>query len=93
MTIFDSIKDKNIDEFAEWMEEYCSFDDAPWWSWWDENYCNKCDSVMVYVSDWDRNVEFAHCELNGNCRFFQEMKDVPNTKHIIKMWLESKHKE
>lgn len=88
MKVFDSIKNKNIDEFVEWLCEHCNFDYAPWWKWWDENYCSKCEPV-VFSDDEGDEKEFAHCEHYGNCRFFEEMKEVPDHKQIIKMWLES----
>lgn len=89
MTIFENFKNKNIDELADWFHEYCSFDDAPWWRWWDEKYCKKCEPKTVYVEAFDRECECAWCELNSNCRFFLDMDDIPDEKQIIKMWLES----
>ena len=88
MKVFDNIKNKNIDEFAEWLDEHCHFDYAPWWKWWDENYCGKCESI-VFTDDEDYKKEFAYCEHYGNCRFFNEMEKIPDNKQIIKMWLES----
>lgn len=91
MTVFDKIKNKNIDEFAEWLDEYCVCDTAPWWKWWDENYCKKCEPINIETT----NVfgyeigECAYCEVNGNCEFFKDMEEIPNSKQIIKMWLES----
>lgn len=29
MTVFEKIKSMNIDEFAEWFDEYCAHDDDP----------------------------------------------------------------
>ena len=89
MTVFENLKAKNIDELVDWLYEYCDFDSAPWWKWWDENYCSKCESVISRISEIGRDVEFAWCELHDKCRFFSEMDDIPDTKQIIKMWLES----
>ncbi len=48
MTIFETIKNKSIDEFVEWLSENCrDFDNAPWWNFFDENYCKKCEGIMV----------------------------------------------
>lgn len=88
MTVFESIKNKNIDKLAEWLDEHCNFDFAPWWRFWDENYCNKCESV-IFSDDEGGKMEFAYCEHYGNCRFFKEMADTPDNKQTIKMWLES----
>ena len=84
MTVFEKFKSKNIDELAEWLDEYCMFDDAPWIHWWDKNYCNNCDGI------WDDINCYAWCELNDDkCKFFQDMDYMPDNKQIIKMWLES----
>lgn len=89
MTVFENIAIKNIDEFAEWLNEFCDFDSAPWWKWYDENYCKICEAI-VDTDDEGNEKEYAYCELYGNCRFFKDMMGIPDNKHIIKMWLESK---
>lgn len=89
MTVFENFKNKNIDELVEWISEHWSFDGAPYWKHWDENYCNKCEPETAYVKEFDRECECAWCEINGNCKFFSDMNDIPDEKQIIKMWLES----
>lgn len=89
MTVFDNIKNKNIDEFAEWLDEHCNFDDALHWQWWDENYCGKCEPIETRTNVFGCPLDRAYCEISGNCRFFQDMKDIPDSKQVIKMWLES----
>ena len=88
MTIFETLKTKNIDELAKWLDKHYSFDEAPYWRWWDTNYCNKCEAV-VFTDDEGYETDYAYCEHYGNCRFFKEMEDIPDNKQIIKMWLES----
>lgn len=88
MTIFDGFKSMNIDEFAEWMNKYWDSDNAPWWGWWDEKYCQNCEPEIGHYENCDRDMEFGWCELHGKCRFFQEMDDIPDSKQTIKMWLE-----
>lgn len=92
MTVFESIKTKNIDELVDWFNEHCDFDSAPWWKWWDKNYCNNCKSEVGHISEIGREMEFAWCELHDNCKFFKDMDNIPNTKQIIKMWLMSEIK-
>ena len=89
MTQFENIKSKNIDEFAEWLDKYGAYDDSSWMKWWDDNYCDKCESETAYVQEFDKVCECAWCELNGKCKYFQELDDIPDSKQIIKMWLES----
>lgn len=92
MTVFDSIKNKNIDELAEWIDEHCNFDDALHWKYWDENYCNKCEPITAGTNVLGYPLKYAPCEISGNCKFFKDAKDIPNSKQIIKMWLESEEK-
>lgn len=93
MIVFDSFKNKDIDELVEWLDEYCYFDRAPWLDWWDKNYCNNCDVEISYVSETNDELECAWCELNHRCKFFDEMDDIPDDKQIIKMWLLSEVEE
>lgn len=88
MTVFDNITNKNIDELAEWLSEHCNFDSAPWWKYFDENYCNRCEAEVV-VDDDGYEKDYGYCELHNNCRFFKEMEFIPDNKQTIKMWLES----
>lgn len=91
MTILEDFKNKNIDELVDWFDKHFTFDDAPWWIWWDKNYCSKCISEM-FIDDNGDKTNFAYCEVNGNCKFFKELDDIPDNKSIIKMWLESELK-
>jgi len=94
MTVFEKLKTKDIDELAEWLDKNCYFDNSPWVRYWDKNYCKNCESIsgngfclgMEHFCGWH---EFAYCEVHGNCRYFQDMEDVPDCKMIIKLWLES----
>lgn len=89
MTVFDNIKNKNIDEFAEWLDKCGVFEDSPWHKYWNENYCHKCEPEIGRILGTDRDTEFAWCELHNKCKFFKDMEDIPDNKQIIKMWLES----
>lgn len=90
MTIFEHIKSKNIEELSKWLDEYGMYDGAPWSYWFDKSYCSKCESVIA-PSPYSCNInsEYAWCELNNKCRYFEEMSHIPNNEQIIKMWLES----
>lgn len=93
MTVFENIKAMDIDEFAEWYEENCMHDDDPSIKWWDDTYCKNCEPIIGYVKGhYDRKMEFCQCEIYGNCRFFQDMDDIPDCKQMIKLWLESESK-
>lgn len=89
MNNFDNFKSMNIDELVEWLDEYGNFEESPWMNWFNDTYCNnvKCPTEKAYVKDYGREMKFGWCELNGNCKFFPEFKDIPSNKEIIKMWL------
>lgn len=91
MNNFDIIKSKNIDELVEWLDEYMMVDNTPWYLWFDKNYCSKCPSEVVYYES-DRGkipIECAWCELEHKCKFLPELDKEPDSKQIIKMWLET----
>lgn len=90
MTVFENMKAKNIDELAEWLDEYGATDGSPWHDWFENKYCNHCEPIFVKGDDFYRDMEYGWCELNcDKCKFFQDMKEIPWGKQLIKMWLES----
>ena len=93
MKVFDKFKSKNIDELAAWLDKYCNFEYAPWITWWEDNYCNNCPTEIGKYEDSDREIEFCWCELHDKCKFFPDMDSTPDSKQVIKMWLESEIEE
>ena len=89
MKKFDEIKSKNIDEFAEWLDEYGAFDGSPWIEYFNEKYCNKCDPEIVNLVSTDDEMEFSYCEIHNKCRFFPDIEGTPDGKQTVKLWLES----
>ena len=89
MNNYEKLRSLSIDSFAEWLDTNGMWDNSPWSKWFDSKYCQQCESVKAYVPDWDRECEFAWCELEHKCKFFQNMGDVPDSKEIIKLWLEA----
>jgi hypothetical protein len=45
------------------------------------------------VLGFDRECEFAWCEINDKCIAFPELGEMPSDKEIIKLWLESEVEE
>ena len=93
MTNLERIKSMNVDELSNWLNLWDTWEGSPWENWWNENYCSKCKSVMVQVKDSDLKIPCGWCEVNGKCKYFQELDDIPSIKQITKMWLESKRDE
>lgn len=91
MSNFEKLKQMSVDELAKWLDKYLAFDDAPQTLWFAKNYCNKCDHVE---GQWKgtfgtHKCEFAYCELEHKCRYFQDMDEVPDGVEVVKLWLEA----
>ena len=104
MTKFESIKSKNIDEFAEWLDKHGQYEGSAWCEWFDKNYCQKCEMITISrkeyarivgwnCSDYYGDIECGYCEVHKKCRFFEDMDKVPDNTEIIKMWLETEAKD
>ena len=93
MKVFNVIKNKNIDELSEWLDKYCLSDNAPWYLWFDKNYCSKCDTVTEYSNELNGKCEFSWCELYDKCKYFPNLNDIPCNKQLIKLWLESEYED
>ena len=88
MRVFDYLESKNIDELVDWIDKNFIAFSTPWWKWWHTTYCNECEAEIV-LNDNGFKIEYGYCELNNNCKYFQDMECVPDNKQVIKMWLES----
>ena len=85
MTVYEFFQTKSINEIAEWFSEHWPSDGAPWTMWFDETYCQNCESEIGYYDN--REMEFGYCELYGKCRFFN--KHILYDSVVVEMWLES----
>lgn len=83
------LKNMSTEDLAEWLDQYGQFDNSPWMSWFDEKYCKNCESIMCHYEDNTHEFPCSYCELNGSCKFFPDLDEVPGNKMIIKMWLET----
>lgn len=100
MKRLDYLKSKSLDEIADLIDKYGQFDGSPWMKWFDENYCKNCEPIKVKLSKKAKKefgcglreeVECTYCELKNKCKFFPDIeKGEPNSKDIVKMWLEEK---
>ena len=89
MTVFEKIRSMDIDEFAEFLDDNWTHDNDPTIEWWNQKYCNNCDPIRDWAECFKTEVDFAWCELNGKCKYFPDLDEVPDSKQMIKMWLES----
>ena len=90
MNNFEKLQSMSVDELSKWLDKNVQFESTPWMQWWDELYCSKCESIMCHYDDNPLEFPASWCELHDNkCKFFPNMKEAPDCKEIIKMWLES----
>lgn len=98
MTNFAKFKIITVDELAAFLDEFGQFDGAPWTEWFGRNYCDKCESIKCKHVDakeklgispfsYSGEIDCAYCELNDHCKFFPQIKGIPDNKEVIKMWL------
>ena len=96
MNNFEKIKNMSFEEFAEWLYEHGMVDNTPWTKWFNETYCDKCESIIIKAEEVEEvlgikpfyNEEYNcdYCEVYEDCcKFFPE--GYPSNKDIIKMWL------
>ena len=89
MTNYEKLTKMTIKQLANWLDKYGKFDCSPWMTWFDINYCQKCDPEIVTVPAFNNSeAECSYCELNHKCRLFPKIKEEPSNLDIIKMWLE-----
>ena len=89
MTNFEKLKSMNEEEISEFLDSIASIDDSPWIVWFNKRYCENCETIRGYSLIPDVYDDFAYCEVNGNCRYFQDKDDIPDNKEMIELWLAS----
>ncbi len=101
---FERLQSMSIDELAEWLDKNGMFDNSPWLNSFNKKYCEKCEVIECTYTDakeklgiepcfLDDTIECAYCEVYNKCRFFENLEDVPDSKDMIKMWLEEEVNE
>ena len=79
---------KDIDSLSDLLDRLTSGYECPWTSWFDNNYCKKCETLDgSYPETPNIRLKFAWCELNHKCKFFPELKRTPTERDVIKYWL------
>ena len=89
MNNFEKLKAMSIEDLANWLDKYVSYDDSPWCNWFDQKYCKSCENIMCKSPDDSSKCICTYCEIYDNCRFFPDLSDVPDSAETVKMWLES----
>ena len=95
MNNFERLQSMPIDEMAKWLSKHLAFDEAPHMMWFAKTYCDKCDPVIEQRKEWYgmSKCELAYCEKNKNCRYFQELSEVPDDAETVRLWLEAEVEE
>lgn len=93
MNNFDMLKNLTKDQLSEWLDKYINFDYSPHMTWFNTCYCSNCEPVICKYEDGNREFPCSYCEIYDKCKFFNELNEVPSSKEIIKMWLESESED
>ena len=78
----DKIKSLPIDKFAKYLATEWSHDNDPVIRWFDDKYCNDCESVMT------EDGEYAWCEVYKKCKYFPDLDKVPSYEDTFRFWWE-----
>lgn len=98
MTNFKRLQTMTVDQLAAWLDENGIFDNSPWNDWFNKRFCENCESIELNYEDskdklgielfsYEGAAECAYCECHDHCRFFPEIKDIPDNRKVIEMWL------
>ena len=89
MTNFEKLKSMDEKEISEFLDSIIGTDEDPWTVWFNKRYCENCETIRGYSLIPDIYDDFTYCEVNGNCRYFQDKDDIPDSKEMIELWLAS----
>ena len=91
MTNFEKLKSMNEEEISKFLDSLVNIDDNPWIVWFNKRYCKNCEAIRSYAQIPDIYYDSTYCEVNGNCRYFQDKDDIPDNKEMIELWLASEN--
>lgn len=86
MTNFERIAE-NPETLGKFLDKYAMVDDNPWINWFNANHCDKCEPIKTYNETWGHDIDIAFCETTGYCKFFPQLKEIPDNYEVLKMWL------
>ena len=58
MTNFEQIQSASLNELALWIHKHGQFDGSPWVTWFDDNYCSKCEAIECKYEDAEEKLGF-----------------------------------
>lgn len=73
MTQLEKLQTGTLREVAEFLDEKCWNDSAPWTVWFNRRYCHDCPVIKAKVIELDRYSDFSYCELEDTCRYFDHI--------------------
>ena len=88
MNNFEQLKSCSLEGLADWLDINGNFEGSPWMTWFNNKYCENCESIMCHYPDSEHEFPCSWCELNNNkCKYFPELEEAPDNRDIIEMWL------
>ena len=89
MTVFEQIKNMDIDEFTAWITVNWLYSGDLVIDWWDKTYCRKCKPEKITFPNIDHEYECSYCGEYDKCRYFTELDKMPDDLMRVKLWLQS----
>ncbi len=97
MNNFERLKSMSVEELSEWLDTNGQWNNSPWNNWFDHRYCNNCEEIEKECKTDDGycycRMRLAWCEIHNRCKYFPDYDDVPDSKEIVKFWLEAEVEE
>lgn len=102
MNQYDYITSLNKEQLIDWLDTYADSDISPWRRWFDENYCSKCEPIKCSYAECEKlnikpfyksNLICSYCEWEKKCKYFPDLEEVPNSRKMIELWLETPYNE
>jgi hypothetical protein len=93
MTLYEKLIGLNKEDLAKEIHEMWRENrEEPWTEWFCERYCTCCAPVYeknpFTGEDYQDDAYLcSYCELNGRCRHFPELNEVPSDEKMILIWL------
>ena len=87
MNKYDQLISSSLEGLADWLAINGQFEGSPWMTWFNNKYCENCESIKCKYPEGTHDFNVAYCEWEKKCKFFPEMEEPPSIRDIIELWL------
>lgn len=87
MTQFEIFKNMTLEELAECLDINGQFEGSPWMTWFNNKYCENCESIKCRYPDGTHEFNVSYCEWESKCKYFPDYEGLLTNRDIIELWL------